>query len=269
MSKLLTIFFAAMAVVAASAAPAAAGITGTITTESGDTNKGVIRWSARDKAYVITTGGIELQVKTSDVAEIDIAKPTGWDQIVAQVEKGNGAAAIVPLTKIVKEYAHLEWDRAAARYLAEAYLAAGNAEKALAAANEVIDGEKSAAYKGELAPAYWSALLALNRISKLEDVLAKAAASGDRFSSGAALNMRGDILYKAGGETEDAARKALSEGYLRVALLYTDASVASRLRPEALYKAAKCFEKLRMNTRADAFRTELKKNYAASPWASK
>ena len=267
MRRSLIMMFAAASAIAAAAAPA--GITGTITTESGDTNKGVIRWSARDKAYVITKGGVELQVKATDVAEIEIAKPAGWDQIVAQVEKGQGAAAVAPLTKIVKEYAHLEWDRAAARYLTEAYLAAGAPDKALAAAKEVIDGEKTAAYKGELAPAYWAALLALNRTSALEEVLAKAASSGDRYSSGAALTMRGDMIFKSGGESLDAAKKALSDGYLRVVLLYTDASVASQLRPEALYKAAKCFEKLGKNSRADAFRTELKKLYASSTWAAK
>ncbi len=267
MRRSLIMMFAAASAIAAVAAPA--GITGTITTEAGDTNKGLIRWSARDKAYVITKGGVELQVKATDVAEIDIAKPAGWDQIVAQVEKGQGAAAVAPLSKIVKEYAHLEWDRAAARYLTEAHLAAGNPEKALAAAKEVIDGEKSAAYKGELAPAYWDALLALNRTSTLEEVLGKAAASGDRYSSGMALVKRGDLIFKAGGESSDAAKKALTDGYLRAALLYTDAAVASKVRPEALYKAAKCFEKLGQSGRADSFRTELKKLYAASPWAAK
>ena len=267
MKKILITLFALAAAVTASAAPGE--ITGSITTENGDTNNGVIRWSARDKAYVIAKGGVELQVKPTEVAEMDIAKPAGWDELVAQVEKGNGASAIEPFTKIMKEYAHLQWDKTAARYLAEAYLLAGNADKALAAANEVINGDKTAAYKGDLAPAYWAALLALNRTSKLEEALTKAAASGDRYSSGAALNMRGDIIYKMGGETEEAAKKALTDGYLRVALMYTDASVASRLRPEALYKAAKCFEKLRMSGRADTFRTELKKAYASSPWAAK
>ena len=267
MRRSLIMMFAAASAIDAVAAPA--GITGAIRTEAGDTNKGLIRWSARDKAYVITKGDVELQVKATDVAEIDIAKPAGWDQIVAQVEKGQGAAAVAPLSKIVKEYAHLEWDRAAARYLTEAHLAAGNPEKALAAAKEVIDGEKSAAYKGELAPAYWDALRALNRTSTLEDVLAKAASSGDRYSSGMALVKRGDLIFKAGGESSDAAKKALTDGYLRAALLYTDAAVASKVRPEALYKAAKCFEKLGQSGRADSFRTELKKLYAASPWAAK
>ena len=95
MRRSLIMMFAAASAIAAVAAPA--GITGTITTEAGDTNKGLIRWSARDKAYVITKGGVELQVKATDVAEIDIAKPAGWDQIVAQVEKGQGAAAVAPL----------------------------------------------------------------------------------------------------------------------------------------------------------------------------
>ena len=87
MRRSLIMMFAAASAIAAVAAPA--GISGSITTESGDTTKGLIRWSARDKAYAITTkGGMELQVKATDVAEIDIAKPAGWDQIVAQVEVG-------------------------------------------------------------------------------------------------------------------------------------------------------------------------------------
>ena len=69
---------------------------------------------------------------------------------------------------------------------------------------------------------------------------------------------RGDYAYADGGESVEAAKKALVDGYLRVALLYGDADVGPRLRPEALYKAAKCFEKMGQTSRAANCRSELK-----------
>ena len=81
--------------------------------------------------------------------------------------------------------------------------------------------------------------------------------------------MRGDMLWKDGNESADAARKALTDGYLRVVLLYKDDAVAARLQPEALYKAARCFEKLGQSSRMETMRSELKRTYASSPWANK
>ncbi len=257
----------ALAALASAAAFGAA--TGSITTEGGATQKGAIRWSVRDKAYVVAKGNTEIQVKPADVAEIEIDRPAGYDEAVAQVQKGQGAAAIPALQQIAKDYRHLQWDKAAGRYLAEAYLSAGKANDALRACEAIIDDDASAAYAGELAPAYWSALLALGRKAKLEAQLEKAARSGDRFSAGAALTLRGDAILKEGADSLDATKKALVDGYLRVVFLYTDDDVAARLRPEALYKAARCFEKLGQSGRADAMRTELKQSYAASPWAAR
>ena len=99
--------------------------------------------------------------------------------------------------------------------------------------------------------------------------LEKAEKGDDRFSHGAALIMRGDIAMKAGNGSNDACKKALIDGYLRVVYLYKDAEIADRLQPEALYKAARCFDKLNQSGRADTMRTELKRTYANSPWANK
>ena len=244
-------------------------VPGSVKATSGETHTGNVRWSTREKAYVVTKGNVELQVKETDVDALDINKPAGFDAAVDQVQKGQAAAAIPTLLKITKEYQHLQWDKVAGRYLAEAYIAAGKAEDALKACQGIVSGEPTAAYKGELAPAYWNALLALNKTSTLESVLAKAAKSGDRYSSGAALIMRGDVILKAGNESNDAAKKALTDGYLRVIYLYNDPGVAARLQPEALYKAAYCFEKLQQSGRADSMRSTLKKTYASSPWAAK
>ena len=258
-----------LALCAVAALAASGAVTGSLTLENGEVQKGTIRWSAREKAYVMTKGKIEQQFKATDVAEIDIDKPAAFDAAVAQVAKGQGAAAIPALQKIVKEYSHLQWDKAAGRYLAEAYVAAEKPADALKVCNDIIDGEPSAAYRGDLAPAYWSALLSLNRRGPLEKNLDKAAKGDDRFSRGAALIMRGDIAMKDGNESADACKKALTDGYLRVVFLYKDPEFAEKLQPEALYKAARCFEKIGNASQALAMRDELKRSYASSPWANK
>ena len=245
-------------------------VTGTVTTENGHTHKGTVRWSAREKAYVVNDGKFDNTLKATEVSEVSIDKPATYDAAVAQVAKGQSAAAIPALQKIVKDYSHLQWDKAAGRYLAEAYVAADKPSDALKVCNDIIDGEPSAAYRGDLAPAYWSALLSLNRRGPLEKSLEKAMKGSDRFSRGAALIMRGDIALKDGGESVDACKKALTDGYLRVVFLYKDnPEIAEKLQPEALYKAARCFDKLSQSGRADFMRTELKRTYASSPWANK
>ncbi len=257
-----------MAMTAFAAAVVFGDVPGVITANN-ETHKGMIRWSARDKAYVVTNGGVELQVKAADVDDLDIKKPEGYDDAVEKVNKGTATSAIPVLEKIVKDYKRLQWDKAAGNYLAKAYLATDKADLALKTCQDIISMDATAAYKGELAPAYWSALLALGKIPQLESALDKAFKTGDRFSSGAALLMRGDMILKDGNESPDASRKALTDGFLRVVLLYKEDAVASRLQPEALYKAARCFEKLNQSGRADQMRSELKRSYATSPWAGK
>ena len=260
--------FAAMAALATAAVFGA--VTGTITTENGDEKKGTIRWSRSDKAYEVTDKkGIAVQVPPSDVASMDIDKPAGFDEAVAQVNKGQGKAAIPVLQQIVKEYARLDWDKAAGRYLAEALISAGDVSKGVSACEDVIKTDADAAFKGDLAPAYWEGLLKLDRRQKLEGLLKKAAASGDDFSVGAALLKRGDLVLIDGKDSNDAAKKALIDAYLRVVLMYRDPEIAPKLQPEALYKAGKCFEKLGQSGRADSMRMQLKQQYADSPWAAK
>ena len=103
------------------------------------------------------------------------------------MEAGNGAAAVAALTKIVDDYRMLVWDKPAGRYLALAHLAAGNAQKALDVCQKIIAEDKSAAYSGEVAPAYWQALLKLGKNDQLEGLLKKATSSADRPASAAAF----------------------------------------------------------------------------------
>jgi len=255
--------------VSATVFAAAGDIMGTITDAQGP-HKGVVRYSLKSKTYFVTkkqNGAVmEVEIAPADVTEMDIAEPAGWDQAVANVEKGRAAASINYFAGIVKQYNHLQWDLRAARYLADAYLASGNADKALESCTAVVRADPETAYKGELAPIFWKVLVKLGKKDQLEKLLVKAATSGDRYSSGAALIGRGDLIL-AGGESADSLRAALVDGYLRVALMYTDGKIAEQLRPEALAKSAQCFEKIGQAGRADQMRGELKRLYPNSSWA--
>jgi tetratricopeptide (TPR) repeat protein len=226
----------------------------------------------KSKTYFVQTkqGGavLEVEVSPADITAMDIEAPKGWNQAVERVEKGQGASAIKYFDSVVKMYNHLQWDLRAARYLADAHLAMGNVDKANDSCMAVVRANPEAAYIGEFAPVFWKVLVQLGKKDQLEKLLAKAAASGDRYSSGAALIGRGDLIL-ASGESAESIRAALVDGYLRVALMYTDGKIADQLRPEALAKAAQCFEKINQAGRADQMRAELKRLYPASVWAKK
>ena len=268
MKKLLaTLILAASATMSATAAD----IIGSITDAQG-THRGVIRYSMKSKTYFVQSkqGGTLLEVEISpiDMTAMEIEPPAGWDKAVERVANGQGASAIKYFDSVVKMYNHLQWDLRAARYLADAYLAMGNIDKASDSCAAVVRANPEAAFKGEFAPIYWKVLLQLGKKDMLEKLLAKAATSGDRYSSGAALIGRGDLIL-ASGESAESIRAALVDGYLRVALMYTDGKVADQLRPEALAKSAQCFEKIGQAGRADQMRGELKRLYPTSQWANR
>jgi len=254
MKKLIVMGLAAIAAVEVFA------IQGTVNTET-ESLTGDIKWQARAKQYVVSVKKgstmVDMERKLADVLSLDIPKPQGYDKAVQMVEAGQGSAAVAVLSKIVSEYKMLQWDKPAGRYLAMAHLAAGNAQKAYDACTPIISEDKSAAYSGELAPAYWQALLKLGKKDQLEGLLKKAATSGDRATSAAALSMRGDIIVAASNDNPDKLRQALADGYLRVVLMYQDAA-CNRERGEAMRKAALCFDKLGQSARAENLRAQAK-----------
>ena len=231
-------------------------IQGTISTDN-ETVSGDIKWQQRAKSYIIEKGKISKEFKLAEVVSLDIPKPAGFDKAVQMIEGGQGAAAVPLLTKIVADYRMLKWDKQAGRYLAMAHLAAGNAQKAYDACEEIISEDKTAAYTGDMAAAYWQALLKLGKTEQLEKLLKKAAASGNRSASAAALVMRGDMIVAASNDAPDELKRALRDGYLRVALMYQDAECV-RERGEAMLKAAACFDKLGQSARAEQLRAQAK-----------
>ena len=219
-------------------------IQGTIRTAT-DSKKGDIKWQGRSKSYSVSfkkgNTMVSAEYPLDDVTALDIDKPAGYDKAVENVQRGNGAAAIGILTKIVQDYKMLQWDKPAGRYLVEAYLAANNAQKAY-----------------EVAETYWQALLKLGKNQKLEALVKKAAISGDRAASASALVMRGDIILATEGDSQDSYKKALTDAYLRVMLMYAD-EPCREARLQAMQKAAGCFDKLGQASRAEQIRSQARK----------
>ena len=231
-------------------------IQGTVSTET-ESVTGDVKWHGRDKKYVIEKGKITKEFKLADVTALDIPKPQGYDKAVQMVENGQGVSAGPILTKIVADYRMLQWDKPAGRYLAMAHIAAGNAQKAYDVCSPIIAEDKSAGWSGDLASAYWQALLKLGKKEQLEGLLKKAATSGDRQASAAALVMRGDIIVQGSNDAPEALKEALRDGYMRVVLMYQDAE-CRRERGEALLRAATCFDKLGQAARAENLRAQAK-----------
>ena len=236
-------------------------VQGTVYTAT-DSKKGEVKWQSRSKSYSVTfkkgKTDVSAEYPLADVEDLDIEKPQGYDKAVENVQRGNGAAAIGVLTKIVAEYKMLKWDKPAGRYLVEAYLAANNAQKAFEVATGIINEDKSASWKGDLAPAYWQALLKLGKTQQLDGLIKKAATSGDRAASAMALMMRGDMILASEGETQEAFRKALTDAYLRVMLMYAD-EPCREARLEAMQRAANCFDKIGQAVRAENIRSQARK----------
>lgn len=245
-----------MIAMAAMAAVNAFAVQGTLNNGVEDIS-GDIKWQARAKKYTIEKGKISREIDLKDVVSLDIQKPNGYDKAVAQVEGGQGAAAIPALQKIVTDYRMLQWDKPAGRYLAMAHIAAGNAQKAYDVCQPIISEDKSAAYKGDLAAAYWQALMKLGKIDQLENLLSKAAQAGDRQASAAAVVMRGDLIMNSASDNNEKVKEALREGYLRVVLMYQDAE-CRRERAEACVKAAAAFDRLGQSSRAEKLRAQAK-----------
>lgn len=241
-----------MSAVLLSACAALAQVKGSLTTSDGQKIDGTIKWKTAAQAYeVIKAGGnVALEMTPDKVADLNIPEPAALKGAVAQVNGATPSAAIPALEKIIATYSHLKWDEVATRYLAEAHLRSRNAAEARKVCEKVISGNPEAAYSGEMAPTYWSALIESGRESKAEELMARAIKTGDARASAFALIRRGDLVLK-GGVTPELQKKALIDGYLRVVALYRGVKDA---QPEACEKAAACFEKLGQTARAETFR---------------
>lgn len=224
MKRLLLITAAALVGASSWAAPV-----GTIRSTKGDVKKGTIRWVSSTKSYELKMGNVTVTLGESEVESIDVEKPKNLEKM-----------GVDGWEKVVEEYKKLQWDVVAARYLTEAYLKRGKPKDAYDAARKVIDDDKTAAYKGELAPVYWKVLHKLNETSKLENCLKNAVEVGDRAMSAEALLMRGDMIRDKGGKSAASYKEALVASYLKVALMYNTPECINQ-RIEGFEKSAEAF----------------------------
>lgn len=271
--KTLRNTFGALCAILLAATAGAADIkpSGTVYLANGGSSKGTIVWRNGSKSYVVTTGRSTSTFKEEEVERVDVTPPKDLERLAKSVAAGsNLAAAVKSLEEIADAYDHLTYDVIATRWLAQAYLKQGNAAKAVSACDKVIRSNPDAAYAGEMAPAYWEALRKTNQAGKLQGLLDKAIASGDRVSAASALVARGDAALgadDAAASTAANCQVALRDGYLRVILLYADPSTEAY--PEALYKGAQAFKKMGQSSRATKLLDTLKAECPNSPWARK
>ena len=252
---------------------AAAEVNGVVVNTEGKQFRGLVHWKALNKLYVIKTsaGGansaaIELEVPLAQVKSVAVTEPPEYRLAVQQVRDNKLPLAIAALDTLAQEYAMLQWDVPATRWLAEAYLRDGKPEQAVRACERVTDKRPETAISGEMAPAYWQALLAAGRNNKLEDLLITAAKSGAADGQARANVMRGEVLRK-----QAKSKDALREGYLRTVVLFRgwrDPAVRES-RAEALFKAAECFDDLGLIAPATKMRTLCMNEHADSDWARK
>jgi len=236
-------------------------VKGVITRTDDKQFEGVIRWKGVAKVYVVSQNNIDFEIAPDKVRDISVAEPAGYREAVRAVQDGKLPQAIATLHKLADDYAMLQWDVPATRWLAEAHIKDGKPDLAIRACEQVIDHKPEAALAGDLAPVYWQALLAGGRSSKLADLLDKAANAPQPDVQARVLTMRGEILRKQGD-----LKGALRDGYLRAIVLCPKAQAA---RADALYRAMTCFEELGQIAHAEKMRKLLLADYPNSDGAQR
>jgi tetratricopeptide (TPR) repeat protein len=246
---------------AAWVASEASAVQGVIVQKDKRRRSGDIRWLTTAKQYEIRAKGVSMRVDPSLVERIDIPEPPALKAAIGQVRAGSYSVAIEALEKIMLQYRMLNWDVVATRYAARAYLELKQPKKAIMMCKRLIDQDPQLAYKGEVAEIYWEALVADDKAATLEKILKEAIGSGSRELAALAQIRRGDIQVKQGRHKE-----ALIDGYLRTVLLFEN---VQQYQPEALYKAADCFDQINDAARAEKMRKTLLAEYPQSEYAKK
>jgi len=252
---------------AAAALPALCNVPGQLRVRSSNaTYNGTIRWKGAEKKYEITTERGTFSVDANDVI-INITRPPALDKAVVDLREGRFGSVVSGLTPIFPNYINFPFDEEIASVLANALTAQRKADDAIKICERVTAARPEAGYRGGMVSAYWNALLALNRTEKLNDLLEKAIKTGDAPAMAQACVLRGDMILNVASPTTLDHRTALVDGYMRVILIYPREGRAAL--PEALYKAARSFDRIGQSARAQKYRAQLLAEFPDSEWASK
>ncbi len=220
--------------------------------------QGSIRALPASREFVIRTASASYTIAAHQVKSVTVAKPAGLDAALKQAA-AQPAAAIPVLTQIVDDYKMMGWDMVAARGLLTAYLRIKDPKKAIKVGEDLQREDPGIALDEGFLGAYWDALLADGRDTKVMSSITDAIRKGTRPLAAMAHIKRGDILSKGGNFKE-----ALWDGYLRTTEMF---GAVKSVQPEALFKAAKCFDELAMASQAERMRQRLNKAYPQSEYA--
>ena len=240
-----------------------ADVRGIIKKKEGGSLSGMIRWQPASKVYVITDEktGVTMQIPLSQVESIKVQKPAEIDNAAKMIQQGQYAAAIPVLEKIMEAYTALEWDISAARWLVEGYLKVDKPPKAIEMYEKVKDAYPGSELSRKLTVGYWDALFKTGDFVKLRSTLTKAIEEGPRDLAALAQIKRGDMDKKDGN-----LRAALVDGYLRTIVLFEQ---VKEVQPEALFKAAKCFDDLGEHSHAEKMRKKLLAEFPQDQYTEK
>jgi len=222
--------------------------------------QGLIRAQPASRKYVVTQGPVTIEIDAYSVERVDVAKPAELDAAV-RLLSSNPGAAVAPLKKLVDDYKMFNWGIVAGRHLIDAYVRSKQPVEAIRAAEAVIADDPAAKSNPEFLTKYWEAMIGADREAGLESSLMEAIQRGPREAAAVAFVKRGDIFKKKNDCSE-----ALVSGYLRTVELFRE---VKEIQPEALYKAARCFEELGRASQAEKMRKRLLADYDKSEWAER
>ena len=236
-------------------AMAHAQVDGTIIKKGGKKVAGGIRWKARTKQYEVSVrGGQSMIITPKQVEKMVIEEPPNLAQAVKAVQKGQFTGRpVTELQKIMGEYEMLQHDVTAVTWLAVAYLNTGKEEEAFAAFNKVMADRDESAMSAHSVRVYWDVLLKNEKFAELEKEVRKGIEQGSRAVAAVAQIKRGDM-----DRLKKNYKEALVGGYLRTIVLYKE---IRDVQPEALYRAAECFEELGQSPYAEKMRKKLLAEY--------
>ena len=240
-----------------------AQVEGVLITREGREIRGILQWKGAQGVYEIQQPGSSATTTlTADkVKRVMTRPPPELEEAKRNVQSGRHLDAIPVLKRIASLYIRLEHDVVATRWLAEAYQKSGDLKSAVAVCEKLMKENPACMASEEFVSVYGDKLILDKQYVKAKDIFTRIIEQGDHAAAAVAQIKRADMDMANGNVKE-----ALVNGYLRTALLFGD---VKQLQPEALYKAALCFEKLGQTPEAEKMRRQLLADYPQDPFAAK
>lgn len=212
------------------------------------------------KEFVAVTEQGQIVYSEDKVQQALVAKPGEYKLAQQRLEQKDFKGAIPLFEKVWKDYAKLEWDKAAKAQLAYAYFMAEDMDRGIRLAEEIF-ADPTAPTPPGLGRLYLNGLMKKKDYAKLENEFVKIIGTGSRETAAGAQLLRGDIFMD-----KKQYREALIKGYMRTAELYQD---VKDVQPEALFKAAQCCRELGDTEQAAMFRKRLLDKFPDSEFAAR